>query len=245
MDAVGKAVSWKSRRDSVNRQPMNSDEHDAHFIFRSVGSIGLVIFERDGTLLKRNCPPADFVLGDISDQFVDMLKQLRQHSVRFGFISDNRGMDTGSHGRAEFVMLTRLLDDLLNSRGSMPDFWMAWNGHRQRSGSEFLYRYDQRQSPVGNMILRAIEWYGVKKTRTLFVDASAAGLLVGNDMGLKGLRYLGLRSNRTIQSRIASKLQYAPTSEATEIRSLCARIQQILALSDWRQAETPICDSEG
>jgi len=62
---------------------MNNDDSK----FRSIGSAGLVIFERDGTLLRRNNPPRDFMLGDISNEFVQMLQQLREMNVRFGFIS--------------------------------------------------------------------------------------------------------------------------------------------------------------
>ena len=80
---------------------MNSNER----AFRRIGSIGLVIFERDGTLLRRNNPPRDFMLGDISNDFVLMLQHLRGIGVRFGFISDARGMDVGSHSPEEFAAL--------------------------------------------------------------------------------------------------------------------------------------------
>lgn len=96
--------------------------------FRKIGSRGLVIFERDGILLRRSIPPRDFTLGDVNAIFVRMLQQLRQKDVRFGFISDARGMTVGTQGTPEFLALTRILDDLLKVREVVPDFWMTWGG---------------------------------------------------------------------------------------------------------------------
>lgn len=52
-------------------------------ILRRIGSTGLVIFERDGTLLRLNNSTRDFMLGDVSNVFVQMLQQLREA----GFVS--------------------------------------------------------------------------------------------------------------------------------------------------------------
>ena len=98
---------------------MNNQSKYADSIFRRIGSTGLVIFERDGTLLRKT-PSGDYMLGDVNEEFVEMLRHLRHLDARFGFISDERGMDAGTYGRSEFATLTELLDALLRVRGAMP-----------------------------------------------------------------------------------------------------------------------------
>lgn len=70
---------------------MNNHAKYADRIFRRIGSTGLVIFERDGTLLRKTSPSGDYMLGDINEEFVEMLRHLRHLDARFGFISDERG----------------------------------------------------------------------------------------------------------------------------------------------------------
>lgn len=101
---------------------------------RKLGTTGLVIFERERTLLRQSSPTADLMLRNISAEFVELLVRLRQRNIRFGFISDDRGMNAGSYGQTEFEALSRLLDGMLNIRGAMPDFWIA--SRRIRIGSE-------------------------------------------------------------------------------------------------------------
>ncbi|TBY96118.1 hypothetical protein E0H38_36925, partial [Rhizobium leguminosarum bv. viciae] len=95
---------------------MNNHAKYADRIFRRIGSTGLVIFERDGTLLRKTSPSGDYMLGDINEEFVEMLRHLRHLNARFGFISHERGMDAGAYGRSEFATLTELLDALLSIR---------------------------------------------------------------------------------------------------------------------------------
>ena len=192
---------------------MNNDDNK----FRSIGSAGLVIFERDGTLLRRNNPPRDFMLGDISNEFVQMLQQLREMNVRFGFISDARGMDAGSHGRSEFAALTQLLDKLLRVRGAMPDFWMAWSGFPQTSGSPRQDPGDRRRRDGAGPIHQAIEWYGVDKKEAMFVSSTAAGLFAANVAGV-------------------TSIQYPSPSGITDTQRLRAEIQRILGLGRRRSA---------
>jgi histidinol phosphatase-like enzyme len=169
--------------------------------FRKIGSTGLVVFERDGTLLRRISPRRDFTLGDISNEFVQMLKQLRDVDVRFGFISDARGMDAGSRGGSEFAALTTRLDELLRIREAMPDFWIASRIFPQ--GSEAVVQAgDERRTkdgadPISAMIQRAIEWYGVDKKETIFVSSTAAGLLAADDADISAIPHSSLRGDRT------------------------------------------------
>lgn len=145
--------------------------------FRKIGSRGLVIFERDGILLRRSVPPRDFTLGDVNTIFVQMLQQLRQMDVRFGFISDARGMTVGTQGTPEFLALTCILDDLLKVREVVPDFWMTWGTFRQAQD-------DRPGAAEADTVFRAIEWYGVEKKEAMLVCSTAEGRLAAVEAGI-------------------------------------------------------------
>lgn len=207
---------------------MNTDAH-IHCIFRKIGSTSLVIFERDGLLLRRKRPSRHLLLGDINDEFVEILKQLRELKFRFGFISDQRGMDAGSHGKSEFVALTRALDKLLSIRGALPDFWIASRGLPQRRGTEFQYRNGRGQAPSIDVILRAMNWYGADKNSAIFVSGSPPGILAAKDANFTVIRYAGWKSDRaTPGAPGVEAVPHASTSEITDVRSLRATIEQIL-----------------
>lgn len=201
--------------------------------FRRIGSIGLVIFERDGTLLRRNNPPRDFMLGDISNDFVQMLKHLRGIGVRFGFISDARGMDVGSHGPAEFGALTGRLDKLLQIRNAMPDFWMTWGISPQ--GRRKIPQADETQRTtdglISAMILHAVEWYGVDEKDAIFVTSTAVGLLAATSANISSIQYSGLPEDRTIPVWREMERQYFSRSATVNAQQLNTEIQRILGLS--------------
>ncbi|MEN0117789.1 MAG: hypothetical protein AAGD15_13740 [Agrobacterium cavarae] len=150
--------------------------------FRKIGSRGLVIFERDGILMRRSIPPRDFSLGDINSIFVQMLQQLRQEDVRFGFISDTRGMTVGTHGTLEFLALTCILDDLLRVRKVVPDFWITWGILRQARGT-------RSGKADAHNIYRAIEWYGVEKKEVVLVCSTAEAQLAAVEAGITSIHY--------------------------------------------------------
>lgn len=208
---------------------MNCNMQVTYATFRRIGSRGLVIFERDGTLLRRNSRSKDIMLGDISDDFVEMLKELRGLGICFGFISDDRGMDACSHGPKESAALTRLFYDLLEIRDAMPDFWLASSDFTHGSEGEFQDRDNLRQhSAAVCMILQAIEWYGVDKQNAVFVGATTLGLLAASDAGVAGVQYFGLRSDRTTPLRTDIELQSPSPSETMEIERLRGQIERIL-----------------
>ncbi|MFK3852591.1 hypothetical protein ACI2J5_24185 [Agrobacterium pusense] len=151
-------------------------------IFRKIGSRGLVIFERDGILLRRSIPPRDFTLGDVNAIFVQMLQQLRQKDVRFGFISDARGMTVGTQGRPEFLALTCILDDLLKVREVVPDFWMTWGTFRQAQD-------DRSGMADADTVFRAIEWYGVEKKAAMLVCSTVEGRRAAVEAGITYIHY--------------------------------------------------------
>lgn len=207
---------------------MNNDEHDTYGIFRDFGSTGLVIFERDGSLLKQMHPSADFMLDDIDHEFVDLLGKLRKLNVRFGFVSDQRGMDASTRGRSEFAALAGLLDQLLHTRGANPDFWMSWGEPSQGNGS-IMDRGSLWPKPDAGMILRAMEWYGVGRKTTIFVSNSAAGILAANDAHVPCIQYFGPRADNALPGR-----HHSLPSSVAGILQLRIRIEQKLGLGHRR-----------
>ncbi|WP_151343669.1 hypothetical protein [Rhizobium leguminosarum] len=171
------------------------------------------------------------MLGDINDDFVETLKQLRERRVRFGFISDQRGMDAGSHGKSEFVALTRVLDELLSVRGALPDFWIASGELPQRRGTEFQYRNDQEQAPSVDLILRAMNWYGADKDKAVIVGRSEAAILAASNANVASIKYSRRRSNRTCTIAVGAKIhECVSPCEVSDLRELGAAIEQRLRL---------------
>ncbi|MBY5523504.1 hypothetical protein HFO60_27570 [Rhizobium leguminosarum] len=164
-------------------------------LFRRAGSRGLVVFERDGLLLRRRDPSNHLTLGDIDEDFVDMLRRLRELNFRFGFISDQRGMGAGSYGRSEFAALTRVLDELLSIHEAIPDFWMAWDS-LSRAGIEAKHQDDHRLMSEVGMIQRATSWYDVDSRNAVFVGNSSRGMQAAKQAKIPGIRYSGWRNDK-------------------------------------------------
>lgn len=199
---------------------MKNDSYDVHCIFRGIGSIGLVIFERDDVLLGRKTPLSDFTLGDVNEDFVKALKQLRDANLRFGFLSDQRGMEAGSHGVSDFVALTRVLDDLLRANGAMPDFWLGWAS--PPSEIKLHTRDLTTPKPEAAAISRVIQSYGVANLEAVFVGNSSAGLEAANRSKIHAIRYPGLLH------------QKVPSIAMTEAQRLSNVIGRILGLDQRR-----------
>ncbi|MBY3185564.1 MULTISPECIES: hypothetical protein [Rhizobium] len=209
---------------------MNNHSKYADSIFRRIGSTGLVIFERDGTLLRKT-PSGDYMLGHINEEFVDMLRHLRHLDARFGFISDERGMDAGAYGRSEFATLTELLDALLRVRGAMPDFWVAWSDVPHASGTDLQRQPDRQQEPGAGAIFRVMERYGIRKRETVFIGSSTAGSLAANDAGVSVIEYFNDRSEGTAQNGAGKRAPNLSSPEATDVPRLRAKIQATLGWS--------------
>ncbi|MBB3386240.1 MULTISPECIES: hypothetical protein [unclassified Rhizobium] len=215
---------------SSDGQSMNFNARGLHCVMRRIGCASLVIFDRDGLLLSRKSPSRDLMLGDVSDEFVEMLRELRELNLRFGFISDERGMDAVSYGRSEFTTLTSLLDELLRIRSAMPDFWMTWSELSGNRGSKLRHRDDWRQKRGAGMIRRSIELYGIDNRETVFVSASAAGLLAANTADVTFIQVVGQGSDCVMPRRMETEAQQPSQSTTTEIGRLRATIEQILGL---------------
>jgi histidinol phosphatase-like enzyme len=192
---------------------MKTDHYDVQCIFRGIGSTGLVIFERDDVLLRQRTPLRDFTLGDVNDDFVKALKRLRDANLRFGFLSDQRGMDAGSHGLSDFAALTKVLDDLLRTNGAAPDFWLGWAS--PASKIKLRPRDLTTSEPEVAAIWRAMQWYDVAKTEAVFVGRSSAGLEAANRSNIHGIRYSDL---------LHGNFPYSVTAEAQRLSDVIGRI---------------------
>lgn len=199
---------------------MKTDPFDVHCIFRGIGRTGLVIFERDDVLLRRKTPSRDFTLGDVDRDFVKALKQLRDANLRFGFFSDQRGMDAGSHGVSEFVALTRALDDLLRIDGAMPDFWLGWAS--PASKIEVHPRDITAPKLEVAAISRAMQWYGVANPEAVFVGRSSEGLEAASRSDIHAIRYPGLLHRKY------------PSTAITDAQRLSDVIGRVLGLDQRR-----------
>ncbi|TAU34927.1 hypothetical protein ELI43_37515 [Rhizobium leguminosarum] len=210
---------------------MNNHAKYANSIFRRIGSTGLVIFERDGTLLRKTSPSGDYMLGDINEEFVEMLRHLRHLNARFGFISDERGMDAGAYGRSEFATLTELLDALLSIRCAKPDFWVTWSDVPHASGTSLQRQADRQQEAGAGAIFQVMERYGIGRKETVFIGSSTAGSLAANDAGVSVIDYFNNRSEGTAQSGARKHAPNLSSPEATEVQRLRAKIQATLGWS--------------
>ncbi|QDG94548.1 hypothetical protein NIBR502774_18620 (plasmid) [Rhizobium sp. NIBRBAC000502774] len=187
--------------------------------FRKIGSRGLIIFERDGTLLRRNIPSRDLTLGDVNNVFVQMLQQLRQNDFRFGFISDTRGMKARTQGTPEFLALTNILDDLLRVRQAMPDFWMTWD--------KFPHAGEDHSGTAGaRSLLRAIEWYSVEKKEGMLVGSTAEGLLAAGNANITCIHYSHIGGDQLDHFPLQTK-----SPEITAIKWLNTEIERMLRSS--------------
>jgi hypothetical protein len=173
------------------------------------------------------------MLGDISNDFVQMLQHLRGIGVRFGFISDARGMDVGTHGPAEFGALTGRLDKLLQIRNAMPDFWITWGISPQ--GRRKIRQADETQRGtdglISAMILHAVEWYGVDEKGAIFVTSTAVGLLAATSANISSIQYSGLPEDRTVPVWREMERQHFNPSATVNAQQLNTEIQRILGLS--------------
>ncbi|WP_064710276.1 hypothetical protein [Rhizobium bangladeshense] len=169
-------------------------------LFRRVGSTGLVIFERDGLLMRRRDPSNHLTLGDIDEDFVRMLRRLRELNFRFGFISDQRGMDAWSYGQPGFAALTTVLDELLSIHEAIPDFWMGWN-LLPRAGTEAKHPDDHRRVSVVDMILRAIDSYDVDSRNAVFVGNSSSGMQAAKQAKIAAIVYSDWRNDKARETQ--------------------------------------------
>jgi hypothetical protein len=152
-----------------------------------------------------------------------MLKQLRQKDIRFGFISDTRGMTVGTQGRPEFLALTWILDDLLKVWEVVPDFWITWGTLRQA-------RDDRSGIADAHTVSRAIEWYGIEKKEAMLVCSTAEGRLAGVEAGISYIHYSPMGgSHRNYITSDQSSTSLSPGNRGA--RWLNTEVERMLRLS--------------
>ncbi|MDR6820386.1 histidinol phosphatase-like enzyme [Neorhizobium sp. 2083] len=198
-------------------------------IFRDIGSHGIVIFTRDGLLLRQKSPSSDLNLGDINQEFVKLLTQLRGLDVHFGFVSSQRGADAGAPGEDKFAELTRLLDKLLEPEGAKPDFWIGRNQPAEKEEAKANIGGGWKPIDNAKTILRVISWYGIDKKDALFVSSSSAEISAANRVDIMGIRYSCRQHNRRFGAHTPPS-----ASEFTEVQRLGAAIQAKLRLNPRR-----------
>jgi len=214
-----------------------NEEHDLFCIFREIGSAGIVFLERDGILLKRQKSPTDIMLGDINSELVEMLKQLREQNIRFGFVSGRMDMTAGSHGRLGYMAVTRILDELLRIRGALPDFWIERRCPSERGRDEPNYRDATEDRGDARMLLQAIAWYGADRSNAVFVSNSTAAILEAKDTGITSIHYSGWRSHRRDPSAPRQEIpSLSYLQEIADVTSLRAIVERGLGLARPRTA---------
>ncbi len=155
--------------------------------FRDIGSHGLVVFERDGTLLKTKRPSEDLALSDLNHPLICVLSRFRSRGIRYGFFSDDRGMDAGRRGRVAASALVTLIDAILRADNAEPDFWMAVPISKLTRGENA--QKVRQHSNSASMLRRAIDWYGIEKQKVVLVCSSPVFTHAANALGVSTIHY--------------------------------------------------------
>lgn len=162
-------------------------------------------------------------MDDIDLDVVRLVQQLRSHGIRFGFISDLKGMESGAGDKGKAAMLARILDGVLRTNGAAPDFWMAWP---QTIDREMTAQSEPTVPPgFDQMISCALAWYGSRKGTCVFVGNSRAGISAATRLGVVPVdlsNYVGFGSLRADQLKEIGEKR----NEAAE-----AILEQIIVLT--------------
>ncbi|MBB6165645.1 MULTISPECIES: hypothetical protein [Rhizobium] len=158
--------------------------------FRKLGSRGLVVFERDGILLKTKRLSKDLAVNDLNRPLIVMLRHFRTQGIRFGFLSNDRGMDANSGGRVAALALMDLIDTILRVDNAEPDFWMAMPFSKPTCSPNAREARDDARSSF--MLLRAIEWYGIEREQVILVTNSSARTIAASPAGVTTVKFSAL-----------------------------------------------------
>lgn len=172
--------------------------------FRALGSRGLVVFERDGILLRTKRLSEDLVLKDLNHALIGLLRRFRSRGIRFGFLCNDRGMDADSAGWVASLALMDLIDAILRVNDAEPDFWMAMPFSKPTRNPNARKARDDARSSF--MLLRAIEWYGMEKSQVVLVGNSRACRMLAGADGMTALEY-SASTSQADESRSADLLE--------------------------------------
>lgn len=198
-------------------------ELENYFVFRNTDANYLFIFERDETLLQAS-QLASVSLEDISLDTIGILRELRAHDIRFGFISNQRGSDGDGHSVDQAAALIAILDHVLNADGVMPDFWMAWP--RQVIHDRRSLPQARAPSKLDEMITQAMRWYRVDNAHCVFVGSRQESIACAAELGIRAIRLtkpLKRRTNRVMPTGV-----YETISDDQHVESLIERLEKLV-----------------
>jgi hypothetical protein len=202
---------------------MNLDSHNFHCTFRSIGTTGIIIFERDNILLTSRSCSADLTLGDINERLVRYLRELRKRNIRFGFISLDYPEDT---------MLREILDMLLRARDASPDFWITAVGTPQDSRVKNPHAGGMWRRIQVAVITQAMERYRINRGKAVFVSGTSSAFTVAKTAGIAAFQYSALDNSRDSSAELTTAANLPGLLPVTgDVRELHAKIEQILGLS--------------
>lgn len=81
------------------------------------------------------------------------------------------------------------------------------------------------------MILRAIEWYGVETTRTLYVGNGNPDRFPADNANVIGIQFISPANHRAGQSHLFPELRRPAQFTDTQLQRLGSEIQQMLGLA--------------
>ncbi len=221
-----KGQSWRQ----LGCLPMTLDSHDFYCTFRSIGTTGIIIFERDNVLLKSRSCFADLTLGDINEKLIRYLRELRERNIRFGFISRDCPED---------ITLRGILDTLLRVREASPDFWITAVGSPQDSRAKNPDADEMWRRIRVAAITYAMERYRINRSKAVFVSGTSSAFTVAKTAAIAAFQYSGLGNSRDSSAELAMAIHLPGLLPVTgDVRELHAKIEQILGLScsksrDW------------
>lgn len=191
--------------------------------FKKIGSTGLIVFERDGTLLKTRRRSKDLSLNDINRPLIRLLRHLRRRGIRFGFLSGNRGMDAAYSGRPAAQTLIDLMNVILQTDRAEPDFWIAMP--LAKLGRDVKAQQVSKPANFSFMLRQAMEWYGVPRRKVVFVGSASACAMASNTAGVSTVNY-----SAPPLSSGEDQSAYLP-----EIQQIEAAVESILSSGQYHQ----------
>ncbi|QYA04131.1 MULTISPECIES: hypothetical protein [Rhizobium] len=164
-------------------------------------------------------------LKDINHEFVEVLKQIRELNVHFGFISRR----SEGAGTSEISTVMAVLFELLSIRGARPDFWITDTDSSQPNGTELQGSNKSRPNTATRMIFRAIECYGADKGSVVIVSSLVKSIRAAKEAGILGILCSSGRGDENILNEIKSQ---PDRIEITDMDSLSSAIGRILGIGE-------------
>lgn len=192
-------------------------ELDQVNIYRRLNGNRLVIFERQGTLLRQKHGSRTLSLDDIDETLLHVLHRLRCSHFNFGFISDHGGVEDGQAGQQSASTLIHVLDGILGAYGASPHFWLAWPPTAAPESSTHFA--NQKFLDTAGMIARILEHYDLEISKCVFVGTTLAGLAAAAGLGVDALQYSAFAESNVPKSETAELITLQIMGLAARSRS--------------------------